>query len=157
VSKAFTRESDDAPEERTLPPLRTLLPAGVKNYLTADGANRLQHELDSLIQKRGSAGTSSDQRVFRLQESLESAVIVPPSPPPWDQVRFGATVSVRHANGELSEYRIVGVDETDTDRGWISFLSPIAKALLNARLSEKVRFKFPSGEETLEIVGIRFR
>ena len=53
-------------------------------------------------------------------------------------------------------YRIVGVDEIDLDRGWVSWLSPIAKALLNARAGERVRFKFPSGQEELEIVKVEY-
>ena len=63
---------------------------------------------------------------------------------------------VREENGEESTYRIVGVDETDFDRGWVSWLSPIAKALVNARLGERVRFKFPSGEEDLWMIGISY-
>ena len=158
MSKAFTRESDDGPEP--LSPLRSPLPPGAKNYLTPDGARRLQSQLDELIQQRATESESTrpalDQRILRLRQSLETAVVTPAPAPPWEQVRFGATVSVRHANGEASQYRIVGVDETDVDRGWVSWLSPIAKALLNARLGEKVRFKFPSGEEQLEIVSISF-
>lgn len=99
---------------------------------------------------------SLDQRIVRLQQSLESAVITPAPPPPWEQVRFGATVTVRNERGEESQYRIVGADETDVDRGWVSWLSPIAKALLNARLGQKVRFKFPDGEAQLEITRITF-
>jgi transcription elongation factor GreB len=159
VSKAFTRESDDAPQEEVVPPLRSILPPGAKNYLTPDGAQRLRADLEKLVQQRAGNSvnkSSRDQRILRLQESLQSGVVVEPPPPPWEQVRFGATVTVRHLNGETSDYRIVGVDETDTDRGWVSFLSPIAKALLNARLGEKVRFKIPSGEEQLVIIGIRF-
>ena len=159
MSKAFTRESDDAPEERNLP-LRPTLPPGAKNYLTPDGARRLRADLDQLLQQRSGANPSERQslgpRILRLQQSLESAVVVPAPPPPWEQVRFGATVIVRQANGDESQYRLVGVDETDVDRGWVSWLSPIAKALFNARLGEKVRFKFPSGEEQLEIIGITF-
>jgi transcription elongation factor GreB len=168
VSKAFTRESDDAPEAPVLPPLRSALPPGAKNYLTTDGAQRLRTELDALMKQRleltsapgtpesKSALQSLDQRIFRLQQSLESAVITPAPPRPWEQVRFGATVSVRNERGEESEYRIVGVDETDVGRGWVSWLSPIAKALLNARLGQKVRFKFPDGETQLEITRITF-
>ncbi|MSU58094.1 MAG: transcription elongation factor GreB [Pedosphaera sp.] len=160
MSKAFTREDDDAPEPPPLPSLRSLLPPGAKNYLTPAGARRLQVELDQLLQQRAPENKSPnhalDQRVLRLQQSLATAVITPAPPPPWEQVRFGATVTVRNAAGEESRYRIVGVDETDLDRDWVSWLSPIAKALLNARLGEKVRFKFPSGEEQLEIVAITF-
>jgi transcription elongation factor GreB len=63
---------------------------------------------------------------------------------------------VRRCSSEETRYRIVGLDETDTDRGWVSWLSPIARSLLNARLGERVRFKFPSGEEELEIVCIEY-
>src|SRR5437016_2337832 len=109
MSKAFTRESDDAPEERIFPPLRSLLPPGAKNYLTPDGARRLQGELAALLQQRAAATGQPplDQRILRLRQSLESAVVVAPPPPPWGQVRFGATVTVRHDNGEASVYRIV--------------------------------------------------
>src|SRR5262245_31794644 len=158
MSKAFTRESDDAPEERILLPLRSLLPLGAKNFVTPDGARRMQGELETLRQRRaaGSVQPSLEQRVHRLRQGLEAAVVVAPPPPPWEQVRFGATVAVRHANGEPSQYRIVGVDETDSDRGWVSFLSPIAKALLNARLGDRVRLELPSGREELEILGISY-
>jgi len=83
-------------------------------------------------------------------------MVVQPLPPPHEQIRFGATVTVRECSGAESRYRIVGVDETDIDRGWVSWLSPIAKALLNARVGQRVRFKFPSGEEELEIVSIDY-
>jgi len=168
VSKAFTRESDDAPQSPSLPPIRSALPPGAKNYLTPDGARRLRSELDVLREQRLKLVSSSDlpknktdlqsfdQRIVRLQQSLESAVITPAPPAPWVQVRFGATVTVRNERGEASQYRIVGTDETDVDRYWVSWLSPIAKALLNARLGQKVRFKFPDGETQLEITRITF-
>jgi transcription elongation factor GreB len=58
--------------------------------------------------------------------------------------------------GNESRYRIVGVDEADIERGWISWLSPIAKALLNSRLGQRVRFKIPAGEEEWLIVGVTY-
>ena len=90
---------------------------------------------------------------MQLEESLQSAEIVSPPEGPAEVVRFGTTVTVRESDGSEATYRIVGVDEIDIDRGWVSWLSPIAKALLNG---QRVRFKFPSGEETLEIVDIRY-
>ena len=169
MSKAFTRESDDLPDRPTLPPLPSLLPPGVKNYLTPDGALRLQEELKKLIEierpqvvatddsndRRQLSGL--DQRIQHLQQCLRSAEVVPPPATPCDQVRFGATITVRDRSGSESRYRIVGVDETDIERGWVSWLSPIAKALLNAKPGQGVRFKFPSGEEQLEIVGISYQ
>jgi transcription elongation factor GreB len=97
-----------------------------------------------------------DQRIMQLEESLQSAEIVPPPDGPAEFVRFGATVTVRESDGSEAIYRIVGVDEIDLDRGWVSWQSPIAKALLNGRRDERIRFKFPSGEETLEILNIQY-
>jgi transcription elongation factor GreB len=71
-------------------------------------------------------------------------------------VRFGATVTVREPDGSTTRYRIVGVDETDLDRNWVSWLSPVARALLNARLGDRVTLKAPRGAKELEITGIEF-
>jgi transcription elongation factor GreB len=169
MSKAFTRESDDAPE----PPARlrpvSPLPPGAKNYLTANGARRIQAELDRLTQVERpnllAAPADPDTRrqllsldlqIQHLHQRLGTAVVVPPPSAPWEKVRFGATVTVRSRNREETRYRIVGIDETDADRGWVSWLSPIARALLNARVGERVRFKFPSGEEELEILDLEY-
>jgi len=65
-------------------------------------------------------------------------------------------VTVRESNGSETRYRIVGVDETDLDNNWVSWMSPIAKALLNRKPGERIHFKFPSGEETLEIKEISY-
>ena len=82
--------------------------------------------------------------------------MVAPPITPEAGVRFGASVTVRDRSGVESRYRIVGVDETDIDRGWVSWLSPIAKALLNARVGDHVRFELPSGKEELEILSISY-
>lgn len=173
MSKAFTRE-DDATEAPPLRPLVSALPPGVKNYITPGGAKRLREELDELLQMERPrlaaqvAENSSDvaearrdlqildQRIAALGESLQSAEIVQPPAEPEDVVRFGATVEVRNKRGIESHYRIVGVDETDLDRDWVSWRSPIARALLNARIGQRVKFRFPAGEDELEIVSIRY-
>lgn len=168
VSKAFTRESDDPPEDSALPRRSPLLPSGTKNYLTPDGAARLREELERLIQverpllaslnadDRKRQLSLLDQRIDKLQRGLESAEIVPPPSMRDDLIRFGATVEVRNSTGVLSRYRIVGVDESDPDRGWVSWLSPIAKALLNARRGQRVRLTLPSGEEQLHVVAVNY-
>jgi len=169
MSKAFTREADDSPEEPLDRPLPSShLPPGTNNYMTADGARRLQAILDDLVQTkrpRIASTTSSDtprqlqnldRQIQHLRESLESAVIVSPPTAPWEQVHFGATVTVRDRRNEETSYRLVGVDETDVDLGWVSWLSPIARALNQARLGQRVRFRFPSGEDTLEIIRIEY-
>jgi transcription elongation factor GreB len=168
MSKAFTRESDDEPERPLLAP--PPLPAGQKNYLTPGGARRFEAELRRLVEIERPRLTAApddraehrrqlqalDQRIQHLRSNLQSAVIVPAPPKPWDQVRFGATVTVKDSTHEESRYRIVGVGEMDVERGWVSWLSPIARTLLNAKLGQRVRFTFPSGEEQLEILSITY-
>ncbi len=168
MSRAFVRESDDRPE---LPIARQAspLPFGAKNYMTRGGADRLREKLRALVEdERPRLAAilddpdgkrqllSLDQRIQQMEESLQSAEVVDPPIEKSDVVRFGATVAVRRADGEEDDYRIVGVDEIDLERSWVSWLSPIAKALLNGRTGERVRFKFPSGEEELEIVRIEY-
>jgi transcription elongation factor GreB len=154
MSKAFTRESDELPERPALKQPLSALPPGTKNYFTPPGVLKLRLELERLVSEPSS--TAIRQRIFEIQESLLSAVAVPPPPPPWEQVLFGATVTVRNQLGEHITYRIVGVDETDTDRDFISWLSPVAKALLKARVGEQVRFRAPAGEQDLEIVKVEY-
>jgi transcription elongation factor GreB len=168
VSKAFTRESDDAPERPMRPRRPSPLPPGARNYLTPDGAQRLREELNHLLKiekPRLSAAADDDarrqlqmvhERIEHLQQSLQSAVVTPPPAAPDGRVRFGATVTVRNPRGEESRYRIVGVDEADVDRDWVSWLSPIAKALLNARTGQEIRLQLPGGEEKLEILGVTY-
>lgn len=169
MSKAFTREENDGPDIPDLPPLASALPEGARNYITASGAEQLRADLEAMTNEKRptlvAAGkdpdakrqlAALDQRIFQLEQSLQSAEVVPPPAGAPDTVRFGATVTVGEESGEESVYRIVGVDETDFERGWVSWLSPIARALLNAKLGERVRFKFPSGEADLEIRAIRY-
>jgi len=160
MSKAFTREENDGPDIPDLPPLISTL---------APGAKKLRDELRQLVEiTRPSLASSSDdpdakrqlmrldQRIMQLEESLQSSEIIAPPDGLADSVKFGASVTVRESDGNEATYRIVGVDEMDLDRGWVSWQSPIAKALLNGKRGQRIRFKFPSGEETLEILDIRY-
>jgi transcription elongation factor GreB len=169
MSKAFTREENEGPEIPDLPPLTSTLAPGAKNYITAAGAQNLRDELRQLVEtaRPGLANSLDDpdakrqlarldQRIMQLEESLQLSEIITPPSGPADIVRFGATVTVRESEGNEAIYRIVGVDEIDLDRGWVSWVSPIAKALLNGKRGERIRFQFPSGEETLEILDIRY-
>ncbi len=165
MSKAFTREDDAAEPARPAPV--SLLPPGVKNYLTREGRDRLQAELARLrderpvlvegsltdVELRGELA-ALDQRIHYLERSLANAEVVPPPGPGDDRVRFGSTVTVRDPGGEESTYRLVGVDETDPARHEISWRSPLATALLNARPGQRVPFRTPSGPVELEVVKI---
>jgi transcription elongation factor GreB len=169
MSKAFTRESDDAPEEIPPPRMPTALPPGVKNYMTADGARRFREELKQLIESERPRILAApdpvavkrelilvDQRIAYLGETLHAIDVVETPVTPDDEVRFGATVTVRDKAGVKSRYRLVGVEETDLDRDWISWRSPIARALLNKRVGQRVRLSLPGGEEELEIVHVEY-
>jgi transcription elongation factor GreB len=169
MSKAFTRDENEGPEIPDVPPTASVLAPGAKNYITRAGAEKLRSELQKLVEvtrpdlvearddpdaKRQLVRV--DQRIRQLEESLHAAEIVDPKAGPADVVRLGACVTVRESNGEETTYRIVGVDETDADNNWVSWMSPIAKALLNRKRGERIRFKFPSGEETLQIQEISY-
>lgn len=172
MSKAFTKEDDAG--DALVPRLVSPLPPGARNSLTPAGAARLRAELTrlageerpALLAAAGEGGMHGaeakervqhlGQRIAYLEESLRTAEVVPPPPPPHDVVRFGATVTVRDPRGQATTYRIVGVDEADHARDEVSWLSPIARALLNARLGQRVSFRFPAGVTQLEITGIRY-
>lgn len=168
MSRAFVRESD-VPQLPELPPLVSPLPPGARNYLTPHGAGRLRNELARLHEERPKLAAAPaddidakrelqllDQRIRYLQESLRTADITETTPGPTDVVRFGTTVTVREATSGETRYRIVGVDETDLDRNWVSWLSPLARALMNAKTGDRVQLKAPRGTRELEVVGIEY-
>lgn len=169
MSKAFTKE-DDTGDLRPLPPLQSPLRPGERNYLTPAGAQRLRDELRHAsaekrppLLARAPADAEAkrelqalDQRIAYLQESLRTAEVIPTPAGTPDRVQFGACVTVRDARGEATTYRLVGVDETDLARHWVSWQSPIGRALLNTRLGQRVPFKFPAGQTELEIVQVEY-
>jgi transcription elongation factor GreB len=169
MSRAFVRESD-VPQLPELPPLLSPLPPGARNYLTPGGAQRLRDELarlrDTERPRLASAPADDpdakrelqllDQRIRYLQESLRIAEVTHAAAGAADTVRFGSTVTVREVNGSETRYRIVGVDETDLDRNWVSWLSPLARALMHAKAGQRVQFKAPRGTRELEVVAIEY-
>ena len=169
MSKAFTRESDDESGAEEIPPFRPQLPSGTRNYITREGADRVKQRLNDLLQMKqasaarsNEAGTAAeaDQRkiesaIRRFQQILDSVVIAE-IPADQEKVVFGAVVMIRHGNGEEAAYHIVGVEEADPERGSISWVSPLARALLSRRAGEKVPFRSPAGDEELTILSVRY-
>ena len=99
-----------------------------------------------------------DRRIRFLTKRLDAAVVVDPAArEDTDQVFFGATVTVLDQNGAEKTYSIVGIDEADVSRGRISWISPLAKALIKAREGDTVTVRTPGGDESLEIVGIEYK
>ena len=178
MSKAFIKEDADAPEEQLEAPA---LPAGGKNYISPAGFARLQAELRELVEVErpevvktvswaASNGDRSengdyiygkrrlreiDRRVRFLIKRLENAEIVQSSGRDTDQVFFGARVKLR-MSGEVKEITILGLDEVEPAPGVVSWISPIAKALLKAREGDTVTLRTPGGEEKLEILEVSY-
>ena len=181
MSKAFVKE--ESPEEEVVPSAPAL-PHGTKNYVTRRGYAQLKAELEQLAKterpalvqvvswaaKNGDRSENGDyiygkkrlreidRRIRFLMKRLENAVIVDPaSQENREQVFFGATVTVCDEAGCECTYQIVGIDEADVGQGMISWISPLAKALLKAREGDTVRFQIPDGLRELEVVGICYK
>jgi transcription elongation factor GreB len=168
VSKAFTRESDEHDAEE-IPSVRPKLPPGAKNYITSEGANLLRENLNQLLEKRR-AGAAMDSGIdaearaeqrriesaIRKLQSILDSVVIAGIPADQDRIAFGASVLLCHSNGEEEHYQIVGADESDPAQGRISWLSPLARALLNQKAGDKIRFRSPAGEEELKIVKVSY-
>lgn len=182
MSKAFTKESDGADEDE---PALPALPAGGKNYITPAGYARLRSELLELIDNErpkiveivhwaASNGDRSengdylygkkrlreiDRRIRFLTKRLEIAEVVDPSLHAGsDQVFFGARVTYlddAEAGGERT-ITILGIDEADSHESQVSWISPVARALLKARVGDEVQLPTPSGVRNLEIVDVQY-
>ena len=185
MSKAFTREPDSPADDDDLE-AASPLPAGARNYMTPGGFARMKAELDRLVARdrpevvatiawAASNGDRSengdyiygkkrlreiDRRIRFLIRRLDAAEVVDPlarrDDDAADQVFFGATVTVASARGEERTISIVGVDEIDTARGYVSWVSPIARALLKAREGDTVVLRTPAGVEELDVVAVRY-
>ena len=168
MSKAFTRESDEASGDEVAP-LRPLVPAGVKRYITKEGADRLREQANALLEEKralvsggGPEGIDTTARarrieaaVQRLRDALDSVIVAEP-PADLGKVGFGASIHVRDQQGEEDTYQIVGPDEADPTQGRISSISPLAQALINKRAGDTVRFKSPAGNQELMILSVRY-
>ena len=180
MNKAFTKESDDAPDEEEPP--EPQLPAGTKNYMSPSGYRRLKSELKRLVEAErpemtqtvawaASNGDRSengdyiygkrrlreiDRRIRYLMKRLESAEVVDPRDRDEEQIFFGATVTYADDAGAEHTVTIVGFDEVDPARGRISWVSPVARALIKAREGDSVSLKTPAGSAVLEILRVQY-
>ena len=182
MSKAFVKEgegSDDGDDGADNGPA---LPAGTKNYMTPAGLKRMQEELRNLKTKErphyteivtwaaGNGDRSEnadyhygkrklreiDKRIRYLAKRLDNIEVVDPVKAACDQVRFGATVTIRDEDDSLKTYTIVGIDEMNMEKGHISWISPIANALFKARVGDYVTFRTPKGVREVEVVTIEY-
>lgn len=181
MSRAFINENADSPEDDFVRASReTELPLSAKNYSTPQGLQRLVEELERLSQVERPAVASQaahaaatsqnldlqtfkrrlreiDWRIGYLQQRIERAEVVDPSKrKPTEQVFFGATVRFANSQGVQRTVSIVGVEESDASRGYVSFVSPLGKALLRAQVGDVVPFDRPGGTEELEILEVAY-
>ena len=181
MSKAFTKESDD--QENDEAEEADILPASIKNYMTPSGAASLQAELRQLLRVErpkivetvswaASNGDRSengdyiygkkrlreiDKRMRYLTKRLESAVIVDPAQQQnLEQVFFGATVTYMREDDTKHTVKLVGIDEADLTQGKISWISPVAKALIKSRAGDTVEIQTPIGPEAIEILEVKY-
>jgi transcription elongation GreA/GreB family factor len=122
--------------------------------VTQEGAARLGAELEALLATPAPRLREVDRRIEylkRMRAMME--VVAPPGPDP-QRVVFGTLVTVRESGGSERTYRIVGVDESDPGRGWVSWISPLARALVGKTEGEQARVKLPAGEEIVTILSI---
>jgi transcription elongation factor GreB len=182
VSRAFLSESDEAFMDDDVPETKDPLPPGVKNYMTPEGAGRLRRELDGLVNAErpglltnlsravteGGApekeGMLRDRRRLReierrieyIERMLDRLDVVDPDAQDPSRVLFGATVTVRDGAGGEKAYRIVGIDESEPSEGRVSWISPVAKALLGKRVGDAAAVALPKGIVNLKIVKIEY-
>jgi len=179
MSKAFTKESDDADDELQLPPI----PAGGKNYITPIGYAALRSELLDLIDNErpkvvevvhwaASNGDRSengdylygkkrlreiDRRIRFLTKRMEIAEIADPAVHHGnEQIYFGATVTYADDAGQERTVRIIGIDEADSSKGEVSWISPIARTLLKARVGDELKLVMPDRVDHIEVMAVHY-
>ena len=176
----MSSEQDDDEDDGTSPPI----PTGTPNYITPHGFARLKEEALRLLDKErpelvkvvawaASNGDRSenadyiygkrrlreiDRRIRFLTKRLENTKVIDPAErEATDQVFFGATVTLADEDDGENTYSIVGIDEADVSRGRISWISPLARALLKHREGEQITFRAPGGDQVLEIVRVEYK
>jgi transcription elongation factor GreB len=180
MSKAFVKGDGDS-EGDNEPEVDASVPGG-KNYMTPAGAERMRQELRKLRYEErpevtrvvswaaGNGDRSEngdylygkkrlreiDKRMRFLAKRLESAEIVDPLAIQVDYVQFGATVTIRYEDDTEKRYVIVGIDEVDLTLGRISWMSPLARALMRASVGDVVMFHSPKGQQEVEIISVEY-
>jgi transcription elongation factor GreB len=180
MNKAFTKESDDADDDG---PQLPSLPSGGKNYITPQGYARIRRELLDLIDNErpkvveivhwaASNGDRSengdyiygkkrlreiDRRIRFLTKRLEIAEVTDPAVHCGsDQIFFGATVTYSDDTGVVRTVAILGIDEADSSQAQVSWVSPIARTLLKARVGDMLQLVTPVGVAEIEVISVQY-
>lgn len=164
MSRGFVKE-DDQEEIPMLPP-RADLPEGVTNYVTQTGLDELLSEKESLANERDALDHANDNerriafnhinaKLDLLNSRIVTARVITLNEQPKDEIRFGARVKLKIGK-KVQTYQIVGVDEADIAKGKISFISPIAKILINKKIGDKAVLKLAKEERVFEVMDITY-
>ena len=166
MSRGFVKEDDQ--EGVPMVPPRAHLPQGVPNYVTRAGMDELLAEQKALMDEKEALDISNENerriavnhitaKLKLLNDRIAEARIIDPDEQPQDEIRFGATVTLKtEGTDDIQTFQVVGVDEADISRGKISFLSPLARVLTNKKIGDKVVLKRTKGDLVFEITNITY-
>jgi transcription elongation factor GreB len=166
MSRGFVKEDDQ--EEIPLVPQRAYLPEGVTNFVTPFGMNQLLAEKQMLVNEKNNLNNASENekrialnyinaKLQLLNNRIVEAKIVNLKDQPQNEIRFGAMITLKiEASKNIQTFQIVGVDEADISKGKVSFISPIAKVLINKKIGDKVILKQAQKDIVFEIINISY-
>jgi transcription elongation factor GreB len=166
MSRGFVREEDQ--EEVPIVPQRAYLPKGVTNFVTPNGMNQLLAEKQMLVNEKNNLNNANENekrialnhinaKLQLLNNRIVEAKIVNLNEQPQNEIRFGASITLRiEASKNIQTFQIVGVDEANISKGKVSFISPIAKVLINKKIGDKVILKQANKDMVFEITDISY-
>jgi transcription elongation factor GreB len=167
MSRGFVKEDDQ--EEIPMVPQRAYLPEGVPNFVTRAGMDQLLAEKQILVSEKDNLINANENekritlnylnaKLQLLDNRIAEARIVNLKEQPQNEIRFGALITLKtEGSGNIQTFQIVGVDEAEISKGKISFLSPLAKVLINKKIGDKVIFKRAKEDIVFEIMDIAYR
>jgi transcription elongation factor GreB len=166
MSRGFIKEDDQ--EEVPLVPPRAYLPEGVTNFVTPNGMKQLMVEKQMLINEKNNLNNANENEIRialnyinaklrLLNNRIAEAKIVTLNEQPQNEIRFGALITLKtEASENFQTFQIVGVDEADISKGKVSFISPIARVLINKKIGDKVILKQALKDIVFEIINISY-
>ncbi len=165
MSRGFVKEDDQ--EEVPMVPERAYLPEGVINFVTPNGMNQLLDERQMLTDEKNNLNSNDNEKRIALNfinaklqllnNRIAQAKVIDLTGQPHNEIRFGASVTLKNeASGKTQTFQIVGVDEADISQGKVSFISPIARVLINKKTGDKVVLKQAGKDIIFEIINISY-
>jgi transcription elongation factor GreB len=166
MSRGFVKEDDQ--EDIPMVPQRAFLPPGVTNFVTPTGMNQLLTEKQMLENEKNNLNNANENekrielnyinaKLQLLNNRISEAKVVSPNEQPQNEIRFGALVTLKtEATQKIQTIQIVGVDEADISKGKVSFLSPLARVLINKKPGDRVILKQAGKDIVFEVIGISY-